>query len=372
MQALDDLIDRAKQTRSEDDMEALQNRDYDKMKDPSLLRFLVDSRGEDISNRQLRDDLMTMLIAGHETTAAVLTWTLFSLMQHPRVAEKLRAEVDEVLGDRMPTLEDIKKLNYTRSCLAEVRPLSCTPSLLLPAIPHVFSCTPACLPFCMCSPACLPSRMCSPARLPSHMCSPVRLPSHMCSPARLPSSAQSLRMFPQPPFLIRRALKDLTLPGGLTNLDEIPLNKGADIFISVWNLHRSPTLWENPDEFRPERFAERREAPKEWADKWNGFDPAASPGALYPNETMGDFAFLPFGGGSRKCVGDQVTPPPLFRREAERAPSCVPDRAQPCAAVLPSPARQLCSCCTVLAAERCSVSGRSSPCSRPRCACRCS
>ena len=51
------------------------------VKDPSLLRFLVDMRGEDATNKQLRDDLMTMLIAGHETTAAVLTWTFFCIVQ---------------------------------------------------------------------------------------------------------------------------------------------------------------------------------------------------------------------------------------------------------------------------------------------------
>lgn len=78
---LDELIERAKAERVEEDFEALQNRDYDKIKDPSLLRFLVDSRGEDITNKQLRDDLMTMLVAGHETTAAVLTWTAFCLAQ---------------------------------------------------------------------------------------------------------------------------------------------------------------------------------------------------------------------------------------------------------------------------------------------------
>jgi cytochrome P450 family 97 subfamily B polypeptide 3 len=53
------------------------------VRDPSLLRFLVDMRGEDTSAKQLRDDLMTMLIAGHETTAAVLTWALFCLVQAP-------------------------------------------------------------------------------------------------------------------------------------------------------------------------------------------------------------------------------------------------------------------------------------------------
>ncbi len=47
-------------------------------------------RGDEISSKQLRDDLMTMLIAGHETTAAVLTWTMYLLAQHPEVAERVR------------------------------------------------------------------------------------------------------------------------------------------------------------------------------------------------------------------------------------------------------------------------------------------
>ena len=71
--------------------------------DPSLLRFLVDIRDADPSDKQLRDDLMTMLIAGHETTAAVLTWTLFCLMQHPDAAARCVAEVDAVMGDDTPS-----------------------------------------------------------------------------------------------------------------------------------------------------------------------------------------------------------------------------------------------------------------------------
>ena len=70
--------------------------------DPSLLRFLVDVRDADLSDKQLRDDLMTMLIAGHETTAAVLTWTLFALMSNPDVEAKMLREIDSVLGDRAP------------------------------------------------------------------------------------------------------------------------------------------------------------------------------------------------------------------------------------------------------------------------------
>lgn len=78
-------------------------------KDPSILYFMVAS-GDDITSKQLRDDLMTMLIAGHETTAAVLTWTLHLLAQHPEEAAKVRAEVDAVLGDRKPDMEDLKAL----------------------------------------------------------------------------------------------------------------------------------------------------------------------------------------------------------------------------------------------------------------------
>ena len=61
---LDDLIARAKKTRSVEDIEELEKRNYDEVDDPSMLRFLVDMRGADIDNKQLRDDLMTMLIAG--------------------------------------------------------------------------------------------------------------------------------------------------------------------------------------------------------------------------------------------------------------------------------------------------------------------
>ena len=60
---------------------------------------MVDLRGADLSDKQLRDDLMTMLIAGHETTAAVLTWALFLLMQNPDIQDRAVAEVQAVLPD---------------------------------------------------------------------------------------------------------------------------------------------------------------------------------------------------------------------------------------------------------------------------------
>lgn len=80
------------------------------MGDASLLRFLVDLRGEDTSNKQLRDDLMTMLVAGHETTAAVLTWALFEIAQNPEIQAKLQKgacmRVCSLVASRM--LQDVR------------------------------------------------------------------------------------------------------------------------------------------------------------------------------------------------------------------------------------------------------------------------
>nr|AGK38421.1 CYP97B1 [Parachlorella kessleri] len=233
-ECLDQLIQLAKSTRQEDDIEALQQRDYSKVRDPSFLRFLVDMRGGDLDDRQLRDDLMTMLVAGHETTAAVLTWTLFSLVQQPQAEARVVEEIDRVVGDRQPEMADIYAMPYLRAALAE-----------------------------------------------------------------------SLRLYPQPPILIRRALGDDVLPAGLNgDPNGYPIGKGADLFISSWNLHRSPHLWKDPDTFRPERFAERFENPA-FEGRRAGYDPELQGNSLYPNEVASDFALLPFGGGIRKCVGDQ-------------------------------------------------------------------
>ncbi|KAG8647412.1 cytochrome P450 97B2, chloroplastic [Manihot esculenta] len=230
---LDVLIKNAKETRQETDVEKLQQRDYSNLKDASLLRFFVDMRGADVDDRQLRDDLMTMLIAGHETTAAVLTWSIFLLAQNPSKMKKAQAEIDTVLGQGRPTFDLLKKLEYIRLIVVE-----------------------------------------------------------------------ALRLYPQPPLLIRRALKSDVLPGGYRgDKDGYAVPSGTDIFISVYNLHRSPYFWHSPNEFEPERFLVQRK--NEEIEGWAGFDPSRSPGALYPNEIISDFAFLPFGGGPRKCVGDQ-------------------------------------------------------------------
>ena len=68
---------------------------------------------------------------------------------------------------------------------------------------------------------------------------------------------ESMRMFPHPPVLLRRALREDTLPSGLT----VP--KDQDVMISVYNIHRSPAVWDDPDEFRPERFPLDEAVPNE-------------------------------------------------------------------------------------------------------------
>lgn len=227
---LDDLIDRAKNTRSVADIEELEKRNYAEVDDPSMLRFLVDMRGADIDNKQLRDDLMTMLVAGHETTAAVLTWALFELTKNPEILKRARDEIDHVVGDRNPTFDDIKSMKYLRLIIAE-----------------------------------------------------------------------TLRMYPQPPLLIRRCRIEDHLPQGGGR--EATVIRGMDIFLVLYNIHRDERFWPNPDSFDPDRFTRPHKNPE--IPDWEGYDPTKWENKLYPNEIAADFAYLPFGGGARKCVGDE-------------------------------------------------------------------
>ncbi|GBG69640.1 hypothetical protein CBR_g4469 [Chara braunii] len=181
--------------------------DYVNESDPSVLRFLLQSR-EEVSSQQLRDDLLSMLVAGHETTGSVLTWTVYLLVKNPAAMAKVKEELDNVLaGRRKPTLEDTKSLKYLIRCINE-----------------------------------------------------------------------SMRLYPHPPILIRRANEPDVLPGGYR------VGAGQDIMISVYNIHHSPQVWDKPEEFIPERFD--LDGP-------------------VPNETNTDFRYIPFSGGPRKCVGDQ-------------------------------------------------------------------
>lgn len=86
----------------------------------SMLMLAQDEEtGERMNDRQLRDELLTMLVAGHETTATALTWAWALLDKHPHVAAKLHAELDAVLGERAPTLADLPQLAYTRMIIDE-------------------------------------------------------------------------------------------------------------------------------------------------------------------------------------------------------------------------------------------------------------
>ncbi len=84
-----------------------------------LLSAVDDETGEGMSDAQLRDEVITMFIAGHETTALALSWTWHLLAQNPAVLEKLEAELQAVLGGRSPAMEDYPKLRYTRMVLDE-------------------------------------------------------------------------------------------------------------------------------------------------------------------------------------------------------------------------------------------------------------
>jgi cytochrome P450 len=87
-----------------------------------LSRLIVSTREEadpKIGEQRMRDELVTLLLAGHETTASTLGWTLHLLDKHPEVQAKLRAEAIEVLGDREPGYADLEKLTYTNMVLQE-------------------------------------------------------------------------------------------------------------------------------------------------------------------------------------------------------------------------------------------------------------
>lgn len=89
-----------------------------------LLRLLLDARDPEsnqaMGDKQLRDEVITLFIAGHETTANLLSWTFYLLSQHPKVEAQLHAEVDSVLNGRTPTAADVPNLQYTRRVLDEV------------------------------------------------------------------------------------------------------------------------------------------------------------------------------------------------------------------------------------------------------------
>jgi cytochrome P450 len=92
----------------------------------SMLILARDTEGDggQMTDEQLRDEVMTLFIAGHETTALLLTWTWYLLARHPEVEARVQAEIDAVLRDpggraRLPTFDDLPRFEYTRRVLAE-------------------------------------------------------------------------------------------------------------------------------------------------------------------------------------------------------------------------------------------------------------
>jgi len=158
--------------------------------------------GTGMSDKQLRDEAITLFTAGHETTANALTFTLWLLAQHPEVERNLWNEIDEVLGDRLPGAADVDRLPYCRMVLAE-----------------------------------------------------------------------SMRLYPPAWALGRESVKPVPI-GSYT----IPSN--AVVLVSQWVVHRDGRWWPDPLRFDPERFSPEQRASR---PRW---------------------AYFPFGGGSRQCIGE--------------------------------------------------------------------
>lgn len=174
-----------------------------------LLEMLISAQDEEtgakMNDAQLRDEIITLIIAGHETVASALTWSWYFLAKYPHVLRALQAELDAVLGGRLPTVADLPRLTYTRMVFEE-----------------------------------------------------------------------TIRVYPPAWIMTRRALKRDTV-GGYT----LPAN--ALVVISPYVTHRHPELWEHPEGFDPERFSPDLQASR-------------------PR-----FAYFPFGGGPRLCIGNQYS-----------------------------------------------------------------
>jgi cytochrome P450 len=172
-----------------------------------LLAMFLSARDEEtgggMTDQQLRNEVMTMLLAGHETTSLALSWTYYLLSQHPEAGERIEDEVERVIGDSRPSFAHLDRLTYTRRVIEE-----------------------------------------------------------------------SLRLYPPAWGFSRRALADDELGG-------YRVRKGMLVFVIPFVVHRRPKLWPDPERFDPDRFTPELEA--------------ARP----------KFAYIPFGGGPRGCIGNQ-------------------------------------------------------------------
>ena len=171
-----------------------------------LLTMLLHARDEDdgtqMTDRQVRDEALTLFLAGHETTANALAWTWFCLSRNPDAEAKLHAEVDAVLAGRDATADDYAALPYTKQVFAE-----------------------------------------------------------------------AMRLYPPAYAFGRKAIRDTEVGG-------YPMPKGSQVAMSPFVIQRDARYYPEPEAFRPERFE-----PEAWAQR--------------PK-----FAYAPFGGGNRRCIGE--------------------------------------------------------------------
>ncbi len=186
----------------------LEKRREQKIESDDLLDLLLSARDSDgnegMSDQQLRDEVITLLMTGHETSASALTWTWYLLSRHQAVLDKVRHEIKRVLGARKPEFEDLQHLEYTGMVIDEV-----------------------------------------------------------------------LRLYPSTWLFARKATRDFTLASY-----RLPGN--AMIFLSPFIVHRDARIWADPEVFRPERFHPETKSQR------------------HP------FAYFPFGGGPRRCIGETI------------------------------------------------------------------
>ena len=169
-----------------------------------LLSMLMSARDEDgsrMTDRQLRDEVMTFLLAGHETTALSLSWAWYLLSENPEAENKLHHELARVLDGKNPSFEDLPRLCYTEAVVKE-----------------------------------------------------------------------SVRLYPPAWSLARTAAEDFEIGGYL-----VPA--GSNVVMSQWIMHRDPRFFPSPEQFDPGRWFEEH------------------------TQRLPRFAYFPFGGGPRYCVG---------------------------------------------------------------------
>jgi cytochrome P450 len=104
--------------------------DYGDLLSMLLLAQDEEGDGQGLTDRQIRDEVVTIFLAGHETTASALTWSWYLLAQHPEAERRLHAELDEVLGDRPPTPNDLPRLIYVSGVFAEALRLYPTAAMI--------------------------------------------------------------------------------------------------------------------------------------------------------------------------------------------------------------------------------------------------